>query len=97
TERASDRIAVKVQCTAWAVVRRLLGLASSDYAPRYVRACRLLVVPGDLVTHCSQRLTPHHAWTIVMQMGSPGESERHRVFVPQALGSDEFLRVTWHE
>jgi hypothetical protein len=22
---------------------------------------------------------------------------RHRVFVPQALGSDEFLRVTWHE
>lgn len=32
-----------------------------------------------------------------MQMGSPGESERHRVFVPQALGSDEFLRVTWHE
>lgn len=29
-------------------------------------------------------------------MGSWGESERHRVFVPQALGSDEFLRVTWH-
>jgi hypothetical protein len=22
---------------------------------------------------------------------------RHRVLVPQALGSDEFLRVTWHE
>src|SRR5258707_9648108 len=22
---------------------------------------------------------------------------RHRVFVPQALGADEFLRVTWHE
>jgi hypothetical protein len=31
------------------------------------------------------------------QMGSTGESGRHRVFVPQALGSDEFLRVTWHE
>ncbi len=26
-----------------------------------------------------------------------GQGERHRVFVPQALGSDEFLRVTWHE
>jgi hypothetical protein len=24
-------------------------------------------------------------------------NERHRVLVPQALGSDEFLRVTWHE
>ncbi len=23
--------------------------------------------------------------------------ERRRVFVPQALGADEFLRVTWHE
>lgn len=23
--------------------------------------------------------------------------ERHRIFVPQALGSEEFLRVTWHE
>lgn len=23
--------------------------------------------------------------------------ERRRVLVPQALGSDEFLRVTWHE
>src|SRR4051794_28175562 len=22
---------------------------------------------------------------------------RHRVFLPQALGADEFLRVTWHE
>ena len=22
---------------------------------------------------------------------------RHRVFVPQALGADEFLRATWHE
>ncbi len=26
-----------------------------------------------------------------------GNNERHRVLVPQALGSDEFLRVTWHE
>ena len=24
-------------------------------------------------------------------------TRRHRVFLPQALGSDEFLRVTWHE
>ena len=24
-------------------------------------------------------------------------TERRRVLVPQALGSDEFLRVTWHE
>lgn len=28
--------------------------------------------------------------------GSAGEARR-RVLVPQALGSDEFLRVTWHE
>ena len=26
-----------------------------------------------------------------------GESQRRRVFVPQALGSEEYLRVTWHE
>ena len=32
-----------------------------------------------------------------MQMGSRSENDRHRVFVPQALGSDEFLRVTWPE
>ena len=25
------------------------------------------------------------------------QGERHRVFVPQALGADEFLRATWHE
>lgn len=25
-----------------------------------------------------------------------GNNERHRVLVPQALGSEEFLRVTWH-
>jgi hypothetical protein len=25
------------------------------------------------------------------------QGSRHRVFVPQALGSDEFLRATWHE
>ena len=24
-------------------------------------------------------------------------ARRHRVFLPQALGADEFLRVTWHE
>ncbi len=30
-------------------------------------------------------------------MGSRSEGRRHRVFVPQALGSDEFLRITWHE
>jgi hypothetical protein len=30
-------------------------------------------------------------------MSSLSEGERHRVFLPQALGSDEFLRVTWHE
>jgi hypothetical protein len=30
-------------------------------------------------------------------MGSPLDDERRRVFVPQALGADEFLRVTWHE
>jgi hypothetical protein len=22
---------------------------------------------------------------------------RHRVFLPQALGADEYVRVTWHE
>ena len=26
-----------------------------------------------------------------------GANGRHRVFVPQALGADEFLRVTWHD
>ena len=30
------------------------------------------------------------------RMGIKGNDERHRVLVPQALGSDEFLRVTWH-
>ncbi len=30
-------------------------------------------------------------------MGITGSNERHRVLIPQALGSDEFLRVTWHE
>ena len=25
------------------------------------------------------------------------QGNRHRVFVPQALGADEFLRATWHE
>jgi len=30
-------------------------------------------------------------------MGSRSEGRRHRVYVPQALGSDEFLRITWHE
>ncbi len=26
-----------------------------------------------------------------------GGQHAHRVFLPQALGGDEFLRVTWHE
>ncbi len=30
-------------------------------------------------------------------MGSRNDGRRRRVFVPQALGSDEFLRITWHE
>lgn len=30
-------------------------------------------------------------------MGTKGNGTRRRVLVPQALGSDEFLRVTWHE
>lgn len=30
-------------------------------------------------------------------MGMLDDGERHRIFLPQALGSDEFLRVTWHE
>ncbi|HUS41872.1 MAG: hypothetical protein WBL31_15020 [Ilumatobacteraceae bacterium] len=30
------------------------------------------------------------------RVGIKGNNERHRVLVPQALGSDEFLRVTWH-
>ncbi|HEX4983952.1 MAG TPA: hypothetical protein VFV63_19760 [Ilumatobacteraceae bacterium] len=25
------------------------------------------------------------------------QGNRHRVFIPQALGADEFLRATWHE
>ncbi len=30
-------------------------------------------------------------------MSVEGDAERRRVFIPQALGADEFLRVTWHE
>ncbi len=30
-------------------------------------------------------------------MGSWSSPERRRVFVPQALGANEYLRVTWHE
>lgn len=30
-------------------------------------------------------------------MSVDADAERRRVFVPQALGADEFLRVTWHE
>jgi hypothetical protein len=30
------------------------------------------------------------------RVGNKRNNERHRVLVPQALGSDEFLRVTWH-
>lgn len=45
-------------------------------------------------------LTAAHDSTIVEVMDerdiSPGV-DRRRVFVPQALGSEEFLRVTWHE
>jgi hypothetical protein len=26
-----------------------------------------------------------------------GSARRYRVFLPQALGADQFLRVTWHE
>jgi hypothetical protein len=29
-------------------------------------------------------------------VGNTGDGDRHRIFIPQALGSDEFLRVTWH-
>jgi len=30
-------------------------------------------------------------------MGGHGDGERHRVLLQNALGADEFLRVTWHE
>lgn len=30
-------------------------------------------------------------------MGVGDDAKRRRVLVPQALGADEFLRVTWHE
>jgi hypothetical protein len=30
-------------------------------------------------------------------MGPSRDGERYRVLLPQALGSDEFLRVTWHQ
>lgn len=30
-------------------------------------------------------------------MSVAGDGSMRRVLVPQALGSDEFLRVTWHE
>lgn len=44
----------------------------------------------------SARLTGGLPATNVGAMGIKGNNERHRVLVPQALGSDEFLRVTWH-
>ena len=44
----------------------------------------------------SARLTDGPPATNVGAMGITGNNERHRVQVPQALGSDEFLRVTWH-
>ncbi len=46
-------------------------------------------------TSCT-RLTGGWPATNVVAMGIKGNNERHRVLVPQALGSDEFLRVTWH-
>jgi hypothetical protein len=42
-------------------------------------------------------LTSEQPSTSVDTVGTTGNNERHRVLVPQALGSDEFLRVTWHE
>jgi hypothetical protein len=42
-------------------------------------------------------LTGEHPSTSVDTVRITGNNERHRVLVPQALGSDEFLRVTWHE
>lgn len=30
-------------------------------------------------------------------MADLGDGERRRILLPQALGADEFLRVTWHE
>lgn len=38
-------------------------------------------------------LRRHQGWT----MTSVNRNRRRRVLVPQALGSDEFLRTTWHE
>ena len=46
-------------------------------------------------TSCA-RLTSGPPATNVGAVGITGKNERHRVLVPQALGSDEFLRVTWH-
>lgn len=31
------------------------------------------------------------------EVGNQTNSDRKRIFVPNALGADEFLRVTWHE
>jgi hypothetical protein len=41
-------------------------------------------------------LTDASTPTSVDAVGNEGINERHRVLIPQALGSDEFLRVTWH-
>jgi hypothetical protein len=41
-------------------------------------------------------LTGDRFSTNVVSMGIVGKHERRRVLVPQALGSEEFLRVTWH-
>lgn len=43
-----------------------------------------------------ERLTGERRSTKVDRVGNKMSDERYRVLVPQALGSDEFLRVTWH-
>ena len=49
-----------------------------------------LAAPDD-GTPVSARLTDGPPATSVDVMGITGNNERHRVLVPQALGSDEFL------
>ena len=40
----------------------------------------------------------HHGQTLASgQVAEFKPARRHRVFLPQALGADAFLRVTWHE
>ena len=50
----------------------------------------------DDETPCEREVDGRSASDECGRVGITGNNERQRVLVPQALGPDEFLRVTWH-